>query len=168
MIQTARLTLRCPTVDDFPIYREFYSDAEASSFYGGPIDTAAAWRRLAFDIGHWALRGHGMWSVVERASDRMIGGCGLLWPEGYPRSELTWWILPAARRQGFASEASAAVIAFGYEVLGWSTIETHMKDENVAAHLLAARLGSRIIAREVFPDGIARDVHAFPKPGSPR
>jgi hypothetical protein len=51
-IETARLVLRAPAASDFPVYRDFYADADASAFYGGPLAPALAWRKLAFDIGH--------------------------------------------------------------------------------------------------------------------
>jgi len=164
-IETERLILRAPAAGDFPVYRVFYADADASAFYGGPLTPALAWRKLAFDIGHWGLRGFGMWSVVERASGAMVGGCGLVWPEGWPRHELSWWIVPGARRRGFALEASRAAIGWACATLGWDRVETHMKDENDAARQLAVRLGGVVIAREVFPDGIERDVVALPRPG---
>lgn len=112
-LETERLVLRAPEAADYPVYRDFFADAEASHFYGGPLDADRAWRVLATDLGHWALRGFGRWSVVERATGLMVGGCGLWWPEGYPRSELTWWIIPAARRNGYALEASRAAVNFG-------------------------------------------------------
>ncbi len=93
----------------------------------------------------------------------MIGGCSLWWPEGWPRSELTWWIVPAARRKGYAREASRAAIAFGYRELGWDVVETHMNDENVAARRLAESLGGSVIARAAFADGVKRDVYALPE-----
>lgn len=165
-LATERLILQGPSAQDFPIYRAFYGDADASVFYGGPLSPEAAWRKLAQDIGHWTLRGFGIWSLVERASGDIVGGCGLVHPEGWPRSELTWWIVPAARRRGYALEASRAAIAFGYETLGWPLVETHMKDENVAAQRLAEALGGTVIARETFPDGIARNVYALPRPNA--
>ncbi len=162
-LMTERLLLRGPAADDFPAYQSFYADAEASAAYGGPFTTGQAWRKLALDIGHWQLRGFGMWSVVVRATNEMIGGCGLFWPEGWPRSELTWWIIPGARRNGFALEASRAAIAFGYDHLGWPVVETHMNDENEAARELARKLGGRVIAREKFPDGLERGVFGLPR-----
>jgi len=162
-IETERLILRGPIAADFAVYRDFFADAEASAAYGGPLAADRAWRVLASDIGHWALRGFGRWSVVEKGSGRMIGGAGLWWPEGYPRSELTWWIVPAARRQGYAHEASRAAIAFGYRQLGWSRVETHMQDDNAPARMLAEKLGGTVIARERFPDGITRNVYALPR-----
>lgn len=92
-----------------------------------------------------------------------MGGCGLVWPQGWPRSELTWWIAPHARRHGFALEASRAAIAFGYETLGWRLVETHMLDANAPARNLVLKLGGTIIARERFPDGNERNIYALPR-----
>lgn len=157
-LRTERLILRAPEPLDFEAYRDFYADAEASTFYGGPLTAAQAWRKLACDIGHWRLRGFGMWSVVAHAGGAMIGGCGIVWPEGWPRHELTWWMAPSARRMGYAEEASRAVIAWARDELGWRQVETHMVDANIAARRLVQKLGGVVIAREVFPDGIERDV----------
>jgi [ribosomal protein S5]-alanine N-acetyltransferase len=161
-LETERLILRGPVSDDFPVYRDFFADAEASAAYGGPLEPERAWRVLATDLGHWALRGYGRWSVVEKKSGNMVGGCGLWWPEGYPRSELTWWIIPAARRYGYAFEASRAAVKFGHRQLGWPVVETHMNDENEPARRLAEKLGGKVIARERFPDGLERYVYALP------
>lgn len=162
-IETERLLLRGLCERDFPVYERFFGDAEASATYGGPLAPGAAWRRLAADIGHWALRGYGLWAVTEKAGGRMAGVAGLYWPHGWPRSELTWWIAADARRNGYALEASRAVIAFAYRELGWTLVETHMNDTNTAARNLALRLGGQVIAREMFPDGVERNVYALPK-----
>ncbi|MGP1354670.1 MAG: GNAT family N-acetyltransferase [Parasphingopyxis sp.] len=161
-IETERLLLRAPGADDFPVYRDFYADAEASAFYGGPLDAGMAWRKLAADIGHWELRGFGMWSVVDRESGQMVGGCGLVWPESWPRHELTWWITPAGRRKGYAFEASRAIVDFAYRQWEWPQVETHMDDENEAARRLAEKLGGTVIAREPFPDGKERNIYRLP------
>ncbi|PSJ43328.1 GNAT family N-acetyltransferase [Allosphingosinicella deserti] len=160
-VQTHRLVLRAPSAKDFPDYRDFYADPEASRFYGGPLTAAQAGRKLAYDLGHWPLRRFGMWSVVEKASGAMVGGCGIVWPEGWPRHELTWWIVPSARRNGYAEEASRAAILWAHETLGWSEVETHMDDENEAARRLAEKLSGSVVARQAFPDGIERNVYAI-------
>ena len=162
-IETRRLTLRAPEAGDFAVYRRFYADSDASSFYGGPLTPALAWRKLAIDIGHWALRGYGMWSVVDRDTGKMAGGCGIVWPEGWPRHELTWWMLPETRRRGYALEASRAAIDWACGTLGWDYVETHMDDNNLPARRLADRLGGGVIARERFPDGLTRNIYALSK-----
>jgi RimJ/RimL family protein N-acetyltransferase len=161
-LETDRLILRAPVLADFPVYRDFFGDAVASYHYGGPLAPAQAWRVLAFDLGHWAVRGFGRWAIEERKTGTMIGGCGLWHPEGAARSELTWWIVPAARRHGYALEASRAVIQFGYHTLQWPLVETHMQDENEAARHLVEKLGGEVIAREPFPDGHVRNVYRLP------
>ncbi|MEO0501133.1 MAG: GNAT family N-acetyltransferase [Pseudomonadota bacterium] len=164
-LQTERLHLRAPELSDYPVYRDFYADAAASAAYGGPQDAGFAWRRLASDLGHWGLRDFGMWSVIERETGKMVGGSGLVWPESWPRHELTWWIVPAARRRGFAFEASQAVVAFAYGTWNWPAVETHMDDDNEAARHLAVKLSGRITERCAFPDGKTRDVYTLPPPG---
>jgi len=163
-LNTDRLLLRAPEDRDVDAYAEFYADAEASHFYGGPKTVNEAWNRLARDLGHWHLRGYGTWTLESKADGRIVGGCGLLWPGGWPRSELTWWIASSARRMGFAKEASKAVIRYGYDTLGWDLVQTHMNDKNTAAKALVLSLGGVPIAREQFPDGLTRDVYRLPRP----
>lgn len=164
VLETERLTLRAPEMADQVVYAGFLARADGpSAFYGGPLREDQAFQRLAADLGHWHLRGHGKWMVVERATGRAVGGCGLVQPTGWPRHELTWWLIEDARGQGYATEASRAAIAWGY-AHGFDPVETHMRDENAAAHALAKRLGGRLIARETFPDGATRDVYALPQP----
>lgn len=160
-LHTPRLVLREPVAADFDLYREFYADPQASAFYGGPLTAGQAWRKLACDLGHWRLRGFGMWSVVERVGGVPVGGCGIVWPEGWPRHELTWWIAPVARRKGYAEEASRAAVRWAHETLGWAAVETHMDDRNEAARRLAEKLGGVVILRELFPDGLKRNVYAL-------
>ena len=162
-LQTERLVLRAPAEADFETYRVFFADEVASREYGGPMSATEAWRKLARDLGHWALRGYGMWTIAHKETGDTVGGCGIVWPEGWPRSELTWWIVPAHRRNGFALEASRAAILFAYDTLHWSHVETHMDDSNAPARRLAEKLGGEIMCREQFPDGLERNVYMLPR-----
>ena len=161
-LKSQRLILRAPREDDFPVYRTFYTDADASRFYGGPMTASNAWKQLAMELGHWYLKGYGMWSLELRSSGEMIGGCGFWWPSGWPRPELTWWLIESARGNGYATEASIAAIDFAYQTLNWESVETHLDDDNEAARKLVLRLGGSLLTREVFPDGIERYVYSIP------
>ncbi|MEM5581548.1 GNAT family N-acetyltransferase [Roseibium sp. AS2] len=163
-LETRRFLLRLPEARDFSVYRAFYGDGEASRFYGGPLRADQAWRVLAGHLGHWQLRGYGVWAIAPKGGADIIGGCGFVWPEGWPRRELTWWLMPAARGTGAAVEVSQAAIRHAYECFGWSKVETHMNDENLAARGLVRKLGGEPIAREHFPDGLERTVYGFPGP----
>lgn len=161
-----RVLLRAPGERDAGAWTRFYADADASRFYGGPLPPTDAWKRLAQHLGHWALRGYGLWTVADRATGEALGGSGLLWPGGWPRPELTWWLLPEARGRGLAEEASRLVVAHAVGVAGWPFVQTHMLDENEPARRLALRLGGVPIAREAFPDGRERTVYRLDPDGT--
>lgn len=159
-LTTSRLTLRLPKSEDFEAYVRFFADAEASHFYGGPLRRDQAYSALCKDIGHWALKGFGKF-VITRDGET-LGGCGIVHPEGWPEHELTWWLLPEARGNGVAVEASQAVLSWARTNLGREQIETHFRDENIAARRLTEKLGGVKSRREVFPDEVTRDIYAIP------
>ena len=163
-LTTARLELIPPDASCEAHYARFYTDAEASADYGGPISSGAAWARLAADLGSWHLQGFGVWSLRRREQGDLVGVCGFWQGKGWPR-ELTWWLLPEARGAGLAQEASLAAVAHAYRVFGWPTVETYMNDQNVRARALVLRLGGRVLRRQGFPDGLERDVYLIPEPG---
>ncbi len=163
-LETERFLLRPPAAEDLPVYRAFFADGDASHFYGGPLREDQAWRVMAAHLGHWHLRGYGIWMIVPKEGQTAVGGCGFFWPEGWPRRELTWWLLPEARGTGAAVEVSNAAIRHAYENYGWSLVETHMDDRNQAARKLVHKLSGQEIAREMFPDGKSRTVYRLPSP----
>lgn len=113
------------------------------------------------------MRGYGPWIIEKKDDGKVVGGYGIVWPSGWPRSELTWWIASSARRMGFAKEASKAAIRFGYDRLKWDLVQTHIKDENIAAKSLILSLGGILIGNEVFPDRVARNIYELPRPIEP-
>ncbi|MCV2352536.1 GNAT family N-acetyltransferase [Paucibacter sp. B2R-40] len=162
-LRTERLSLvpldhRCE-----PAYQAFYTDAKASANYGGPLSAGAAWARLAADLGTWYLQGFGVWAVRQKVDQQIVGVCGFWQGKGWPR-ELTWWLLPQARGQGLAKEASLAVISHAYEVLGWPVVETYMNDSNASARALVLSLDGEFQERRSFPDGLERDIFRLPNP----
>ena len=69
IIETERLILRGWRGTDFDIYAKFMSDPEVMRFLpSGVMSRADAWRHMAALVGHWSLRGYGVW-VFERSSD---------------------------------------------------------------------------------------------------
>ncbi|MEO0911828.1 MAG: GNAT family N-acetyltransferase [Pseudomonadota bacterium] len=165
-LTTERLILRAPAPSDFGLYRDFYAGAEGSGSYGGPRRPDQAYQILCADLGHWHLQGFGKWIVEMKATQEAIGGCGIVHPVGWPSHELTWWLMPAHRGHGYAAEASRAAIRFACQTLRWTSVETHMRDENTPARRLAEGLGGTVVRRETFPDGVTRDVFSLPEPES--
>jgi ribosomal-protein-alanine N-acetyltransferase len=162
ILKTERLLLEAPSEAGWAAYERFYTDAQASKMYGGPLTVRQAWARLASDLGTWHLQGFGVWLVRRLKEGDCVGTCGYWQSKGWPR-ELTWWLLPEVRGKGIAKEASLAAVQHGYTGFGWDSVQTYMKDENVAARKLVLSLGGTKTERKRFPDGQERDVFAFPR-----
>lgn len=160
-LETERLRLLPPSTACYAAYEAFYTDADASHHYGGPLSAAQARTRLASDLGNWYLQGFGVWALQVKGEQAIIGVCGFWQGLGWPR-ELTWWLLPEARGKGFALEASRAAIAHAYREFRWSEVRTYMNDENTAARALVLRLDGQKVGRDSFPDGLQRDLFLLP------
>lgn len=155
--------MRLPCETDFAAYMAFYGDAAASAFYGGPLSENRVFARLAADIGHWHLRGFGVWSLVDRDTGSTLGTTGFWQGPEWP-VELTWWLLPKARGRGLAQEASRVAIAHAYDSFGWDKVQTYMDDANDPARKLVLSLGGTKARRLTFPDGKLRDLIDLPNP----
>ncbi|MDM4767176.1 GNAT family N-acetyltransferase [Pelomonas sp. SE-A7] len=164
-LQTPRLDLVPPDVTCDSAYLRFYTDPDASAAYGGPLSPHAVWSRLTYDLGSWHLQGFGVWALRRRSDAAIIGVCGFWQGRDWPR-ELTWWLLPEARGQGYALEASRAAVEHAYGELGWAAVNTYCADTNNAAIALISRLGGMKIGRQAFPDGEDRNVYQIPRPAA--
>ena len=163
IIETERLRLVPPSIDCFELYEAFYTDAEASGAYGGPIAREQVWARLKADLGSWYLLGFGVWVIQLKSDGSYVGTCGFWQGKDWPK-ELTWWVTPEGRGKGIATEASVAALLHAYNVFKWDAVETYMNDENDAARGLVEKLGGKKIRRERFSYGLSRDIYVIPKP----
>ncbi len=157
-LETERLRLLPPDLECFNAYESFYTDAQASHRYGGPLTSEQAWARLKADLGSWHLLGFGVWAIQLKSTGAICGTCGFWQGRGWPR-ELTWWLAPGARGQGIALEASRAALRHAFHGFHWPDVETYMNDENEPARRLVERLGGRRTRRAEFPDGLSRDIY---------
>jgi RimJ/RimL family protein N-acetyltransferase len=142
-IETARLILRPPTLEDFPRWSEFQADVETTRFIGGAKTPAESWRILATVVGAWTLTGESFFSVLEKTTGRWVGRIGPWRPHGWPGPEVGWSLHPDATGQGYALEAAVASLDYAFDVLGWDEVIHTIEPENTASIRLAERLGSR-------------------------
>src|SRR5262249_13544219 len=93
ILVTPRLRLRMLQADDFDEYVAIHSDFEVTRFTTrSHLTREEAWKHMATIVGHWHLRGYGMWGVEEIATKRLVGRVGYHCPEGWPEFELGWTI----------------------------------------------------------------------------
>jgi RimJ/RimL family protein N-acetyltransferase len=142
-LETERLSLRPPRLEDFDAYAVNAADAEAARYLGGAQPRAVAWRGFMTIAGAWHLQGFAMFSVFLKASGEWIGRVGPWQPDGWPGPEVGWGIARPHWRRGYATEAAAASIDWAFEHLGWKEVIHMISPENQASCIVAHKLGSR-------------------------
>lgn len=142
-LQTRRLLLRAPALEDFESWAALHQDSEVTRYIGGLQPRAMVFRGLLAMAGAWSLQGFGMFSVIERASGRWIGRVGPWCPEGWPGTEVGWSLLRDAWGHGYALEAAVASIDWAFANLPWDEVIHTIDPANQASQNLALRLGSQ-------------------------
>jgi RimJ/RimL family protein N-acetyltransferase len=141
-IETERLILRPPRVEDFDAYAANMADEEAARYIGGLQARPVAWRGMLQLAGAWSIQGFSMFSVIEKASDQWIGRLGPWYPEGWPGPEVGWALARAAWGKGYAHEGCVAAIDWTFAHLDWTRMGHCIHPDNHASKALARRLGS--------------------------
>src|SRR5688572_6968063 len=150
-LETPRLILRPPHMDDFEAWATFLDDEVATKFIGGRQVRATAWRTFMCMCGAWSMTGVAMFSVVEKATGKWVGRLGPWYPEGWPDREVGWGIAREHWGKGYASEGAAAAMDYAFDVLGWPAVIHCIDPQNLASQGVARRLGSTLLRRVRMP-----------------
>lgn len=151
-LQTDRLLLRKWKEEDLDAYAQFFEDGNMARFVGGKLSRHKAWRQMSADLGHWTLRGFGIWALEEKATGRAIGCTGLQMPEGWPEVELGYWLLKDAQGRGYATEAGAEAVKYAFGVLRVNSLVSFIHAENERSKRVALRLGAFVDGSFDLPD----------------
>ena len=150
-IETPRLLLRPPRMEDFDAWAEFLADEEATRYIGGVQVRATAWRTFMGMCGCWHMTGIAMFSVIEKASGKWVGRLGPWHPEGWPQEEIGWGISREHWGKGYASEGAAAAMDYAFDVLGWTEVIHAIHEDNLGSQGVAKKLGSKLLRRVSMP-----------------
>ena len=145
-LSTARLRLRPFRESDLDAYAAMCADEDVMRHIGagGSVGADVAWRQMALFHGEWALHGHGMWALEERAGARLVGRVGFLEPHGWPGCELGWLLARDCWGKGFAFEAARAARDYGRDALGLGELISLIRPDNTRSIALAQRLGATL------------------------
>ncbi len=147
-IETNRLIMRGFQEADLDSWSEICADPEViryASLAGKPLTRAQAWNWLTAMLGHWHLRGYGMWALKDKATGALIGRVGLQYPEGYPGVEIAWMLARNYWGKGLASEAALHALRWGFRNLDQETFISLIFPENTRSIRLAERLGESFV-----------------------
>ena len=134
--------------EDFEDYARITSDSLVMRYVGGrALSRDEAWRSLGYLLGHWRIRGFGLWAAEEKATGEMVGRIGLYRPEGWPGLEVGWLVDRARWGEGFATEGGAASVAWAFEEIGAKKVISVIDPGNAPSIRVAEKLGERFERR---------------------
>jgi ribosomal-protein-alanine N-acetyltransferase len=140
-LTTSRLTLRRFRPADADDLYEYLSDPQVYRFEPGePLDREQAGRRAA-DMA----ASPNFWAIELRSAEKMIGQLYLkqIEPLEHLTCELGYILNPAYQRQGYGSEAAAALVKESLTAGGMHRVVAHCNPENVASWKLLEKIGFR-------------------------
>jgi RimJ/RimL family protein N-acetyltransferase len=144
-LETPRLVLRQFVEADLDALAAMYADPGTMRYLGDgrTFDRAETWRAINGMLGHWLLRGYGMWAVAEKETGSMIGRVGFINPEGWPGFELGWIIGRSRWGRGYAPEAAAVALRYARDTLRQDRVISLIRPANAASIRVAEKIGQR-------------------------
>ncbi len=146
ILETERLYLREMTQDDFPSLRNILQDEETMYAYEGAFTDSEAQEWLDRQLDRYQKWGFGLWAVILKETEEMIGQCGLTmqpWKEeevleiGYLLERSHW-------HKGYAIEAAKACKQYAFDVLKAKDVCSIIRDTNKASQTVAERNGMTV------------------------
>ncbi|MEO8656037.1 MAG: GNAT family protein, partial [Ramlibacter sp.] len=146
-LETPRLLLRELIATDAPALFAIHGNAEAMKLFGtdprqepdqaeGLIEKFASWRLAANPGVRWGLE--------EKATERLVGTCGLFaWNRDWRKCSTGYELEDGSRGKGLMREALQAAFSWGFAQMALNRIEAQVHPENEPSLELARRLGFR-------------------------
>lgn len=143
ILETERLYLREMEQSDFEALCRILQDEDTMYAYEGAFSDNEVHEWFDRQIARYQKWGFGLWAVVLKETNEMIGQCGLTmqpWKEdevleiGY-LFERSYW------HNGYAAEAAKACKKYAFETLNAMEVCSIIRDTNTASQNVAVRNG---------------------------
>lgn len=145
LIETDRLSIRHMRIeDDEAFVLELLNDSDFINNIADrgvrTLDDARAYIQNG-PLASYARNGFGLYTVTLKESGVQIGICGLIRRPELPDVDIGYAFLERYRGSGYATEAAAAVLDYGYQVIGLTRIIAIVKPGNQASGRVLERIG---------------------------
>ena len=143
-IQTERLVLRPFEESDAAAVQRLAGArqiADTTLNIAHPYEDGMAEAWIATHAGQFAEGSNVIFAIVERESDTLAGAIGLKTESAIQKAELGYWIGVPYWSRGYATEASEALLAYGFEQLGLNRIAAQHFTRNAASGRVMQKIG---------------------------
>ena len=140
-VETPDLILRGYQEGDFEAFAAF-GTSERARHVGGPHTRWESWRAFMAGVGHWVMRGYGMWIIEHRETETVAGRVGILMNDGWAEPELGWHIYDGFEGKSLAYQACLAARGYAAQHFGLNGVISYIHADNTRSIALAHRLGA--------------------------
>ena len=164
VLQTTRLRLRRFRRDDADAVFAIIGDDRAMQYYPKTFHRRDADEWVERNLRRYADYGFGLFAVVSKDSDQVIGDCGVIRQlvEGRPQLEVGYHFRRDHWGRGYATEAAWACLAWAFDTLAAEKVISLIRPENVPSRRVAERNGMKM-EREVIHAQLPHLVYAMTK-----
>ena len=154
LLETERLILREFTYDDFKPLYAVLGDSDIMKHYPYIFDENKVRNWIERNIERYRTDGFGLWAVVLKENGEMIGDCGITMQNINSQflPEIGYHIRKDMQNKGYATEAVAGCIRYGFEKLNFDCLYSYMKYTNSASARVAEKNGMKFIGE--YPDDV--------------
>lgn len=146
-LRTPRLMLRPITAADVDDLAAVYDHPDVSRFLR-PLDRDGTATQVARFVEEWHEHGFGIFAVLDLMFGRFLGRSGLhYWPQ-FDEVEVGWVMRRDAWGQGYATEAGAASLEWGFTERSLSLVTAIIARGNAASIAVARRLGMSVLRED--------------------
>ena len=144
-VTTERLFGRRPEPGDLEDWVRIFTDPRVDEDLW-PLELRTSDKVAAIlkgSIAHWDRWAFGPWTVIERATDRIVGRVGLEHTTkfGRPEVELEWFVDPDVWGRGYATEMAVEAVRAAFTSLGIDELISYTVPENAASRAVMEKLG---------------------------
>lgn len=145
IIETERLILRrFEYTDDDAMLRYWIADEKIQSLYSEPVYTTKEAVKELLDkyIGSYEREDYYRWAIIEKDSVECIGQIAYFLVDNKNHfAEIEYCIGSDFQRQGLATEATKAVIAYGFEKMNLHKVQICTKTINAPSKRVIEKCG---------------------------
>ncbi len=162
-LRTARLLLRQWRDSDSEPFARLNADPRVMEHFPSTLSRARSDSLVEANRVHFAAHGFGLWAVEVVDESPFIGFVGLAVvrfdSHFTPAVEIGWRLAAASWGRGFASEAAAAALRFGFETLELNEIVSLTVPRNQRSRGVMQRLGMQHSAADDFDHPVLDSGH---------
>lgn len=143
ILTTNRCKIRESTTNDIDAFYEIYREPSITYYMEDLFEDRA--EEIAYMKDYiqkvYGFYGYGMWTVLEKENEHIIGRAGISWREGYDVPELGFVIALPYQGKGYAYEVCHAILEYGQKELGFTRYQVLIMEGNVKSEQLCRKLG---------------------------